>query len=690
MQQMNVATAYAPISIPAKAKLLVNYLHLCRAAVGLKEATARKWKERGIGKWYGMDVDYHTLPPTVTTPYRLPDPERLLAQVAQFKSDDAQNKLNTQTASNADVDSLYHDLCAAKLNFHSYHNNIAEKYTVGKEQCKLVAQRWAVWQRLTDIWDGHSDSNLHKAYELVFPGHLTAINSFRNYKKAIDLKGLEAKIIDGRLIAKGTKRITSFQYAMLQSLYIQPQKITAPAAHKKLVTACEGLSEKPYSLASVKNYFREFERNMELYTARYGAGAAQKLMPHATLLAAQHRNTQWQIDGWTMPFWGAGFQRYVLHMVRDNHSRKVLGYSIAESENTTLILAGLEDAMSVTGCFPGELVSDKHSFHQTKIATRLKAETEKMGAVWTVTINAQRNQLAERYGQYLDALCKDFPGYLGKNMTATSKDARPSPEAMAQLAKTANFKTFDEIRAIAAYCVKEFNKTPLEVLNGQSPNEAYEASADVNCFKLTEADRINLLRPATAYKVIRGQITIKVGMKKHEFQLSAHLISRYNNRELLVVYEDLEQGIYVSDPKSGEELGCIHPKPKIHGAIFDQTDQDRQLLNKLTGRSNGVTVPARKAAHAKIAEALKDNPEAIELINHFSLPKDIRQLAAQDLELKRAMADSGINVNNLPIRTNKAAVLEMPAPAAQKTKAAPFSANGEGAELVDKWLSDEF
>ncbi len=694
--QTNVMAAIMPATSPLtrgtqRAKLWINYRHLCKAAARLSEPNARQIKKTCIDRtkagyiwqWNGSDVNVNSISEAERQRYGIPDNERLAALVAEYKSCEAE--ANTDAAAGdlgREIDRLYHAMSEAKLNYHQYYNIINERYNVSKENGKLFAQRWAVWQYIADNYNRAKNSLTiyHAAYGMVFPGHLSDINSFANFKKACDKDGIESKVVDQRAIAKAAKRITSFQYAMLQSLYIQPQKITAAAAHRKLIAACEGLSEKPYCLASVKNYFKEFENNADLYAARYGAAAAQKQLPHLSLLPANDRNTQWQIDGWTMPFWGAEFQRYVLHLVRDNYSRKIVGWSVGESENAGLILAGLEDAMYKTGVFPGELLSDKHGFHKT--AKRIKTETQRMGTVWTTTTNAQRNQLAERYNQYLDELCKDFAGYTGKNVTAKGKDARPAPEAMLEFAKTANFKTADEVRAIAAYVVTEFNRTPLELLEGMSPNEKYDLSEDKKCFKLTENDRIQLLRPAVAYKVIRGQITIKVGMKKHEFQLPAELINRYNNREVLVVHEDLAQGIYISDIKTGEELGCIGPKVKVAGAVPDQTEEDRKRINQMTGRTKGVTVPARKAAQQRIAEALKDNPEAIALINHHSLPKDIRALAEKDMELKRALADAGINANNLPVRTVKAATIEMPVAAAQKTKDAPFKKGSGDMERV--------
>ena len=269
---------------------------------------------------------------------------------------------------------------------------------------------------------------------------------------------------------------------------------------------------------------------------------------------------------------------------------------------------------------------------------------------------------------------------------STSKDARPSPEALTGYAKTANFKTPEEIKIIADYIVKEFNKKPLELLEGLSPNQQYAASEDKKCFVISENERLALVRPLSYYKVVRGQITIKVGMKKHEFQLPAALITRYNNRQVAAIWEDLTQGIYISDIESGEELGCILPKHKIHGAIPDQTEDDRKWLNRLTGRVNGVTTTARKNAQERIADALKANPEAMELLERHSLPKEIREIAQRDIELRRVMTDQGRNIDLLPIREQKAAAVIVPAPKQGTGKGSPFAAVGHMIKTIN---SDE-
>ena len=630
----------------------------------------RMWKnEKNI-----YFVDLLSIPDYERKSYGFPDLEKIPALLAELQLE-AKAKENQKFENELiySIDQISYEMKIAMLDFQKYFNLINDKYQLPKDKIKDFAQKCAVWEWINKTYTRTANSGViyYNAYSRLFPGHLKERNSFDHFKSACK-NDVFGTVIDKRALTKAPKRITTFQYTFLQQLYIQPNKITPPEAYRKLTAACTEISEKPYSLASVKNYYREFEKNAELFALRYGAAAAQKQLPYASLAPASHRNTQWQMDGWNLPFYvayGDTTTRFVLYMVRDNHSRKIIGWSLGATENTTVILDAMENAMRTTGVFPAELVSDKHSFHKTLIATRLKAETEKMGAVWTITINAQRNQLAERYNQYLDTICKDYEGYTGKNMTAKGKDARPSQEHQTRMYKPANWKTEEEIKAIAIYVVTEFNRTKLDLLDGLSPNEKFEASEEPKCFKISENDRIELLRPATAYKVTRGQITIKVGLKKHEFLLPAALIDRFNNRELLVVYEDLNQAIYLSDPKTGEQLGSIKPKQRIHGAIADQTEADKRLINQMTGKTNGVTVKARKTAQQRIVESYKDNPEVMQLIDAYTVPKDIRKMANEDFELKRALRDENVKIDMVPLRDFEPAHVPEPV----TTRKSPFA-----------------
>lgn len=675
-----------PIKTKRKPKQLwVLRTHFLRIARNIIESTFNSNVTRGRadGEWVlrhgpeGKEIDVYSIPDRGR--YITCDDDLLLQLVAQERERDMERKW-TGNENTQQIAALMGLMQSARCNYHHHYNHIKEQYpTIAHNKTREFAERAAVWEWILNTYPTGKKGIREiyfTAYGSIFPDHLKSVGAFDNYRVECTKTGLYGKCVDGRTVAEATKpRISDETKLFIRSLYILPRKLKAKDVHKELEARCGKNGIEYCSLGTVKNYFREFKKNAGDYLLRNGATAAQKIAPYATLIPAQAKNTQWPIDGLVMGFLGPNYQRYTAVIVRDNHSRKIVGYAMGPRENTAVILEAIRNAMEHTGCIAGEIVSDKHSFHKTEIARDLRAATEKMGVVWTVTVNAQRNSVAERYHQYLNDICSEFEGYLGKGIKSKRESSHISDEERERLGKPANWKTEEEIRAILVYAVDKFNNTPLNALGNRTPNEVYEASEDGKCFKLTAQEQLALVRPVKTYLVRRGQITIYVGKTKHEFQLSADLYDRYNNRELLVVYEDLEQGIYITDPKTGEELGDVRPKRKIHGAVHDQTEADKRYLQQLTGRKNGITVKARKRAQAMIVEGLKQNPEAVELINAAILPKDIRQEAMQNMALKLA----GINPNLMPIRTANVQRVEVPVPD-WKSKA-PFAVTGKNENM---------
>lgn len=640
-----------------------------------------------------LHINYCTIPEKFKEKYNIPilyvDAIKQIEESKKPIGKSVDVSISEIVALTAEEQRVIRQMEEAKTYFPSVFNYIKELYPLIKTECiREYAQRAAVmnWVKNNYIPNTRGELKLYaKCYALVCPNHIDATKptyqfTFGNFihklmKADADVVAL---CVDMKSVVKVQPRTSDFQMAMLAELYKQGRKINAAEAHRKLVKACAEKNEKPVSVRTVRDLYTLWEKNNEMYSQRYGEALGQKIEPYMSLIPAKNRNSQWQCDGWTMPFWGfkdgKGFHRYVVYVVRDNHSRRIVGWSIGSSENTDLILDALDDAMRNTGVFPYEIVTDKHSFHQTKSAALLRVETERMGAIWTVTVNAQRNQLAERYNQYLDALCKEYTGYLGKNITAKGKDAHPTPENLTEAAKTRNQKTVDEVKTIAAAIVTEFNNTPLPILGKVSPNEKYNASEDKHSYTVSEELRVSLIKPTNTYKVVRGQITISIGGTKHEFQLNAEQQTAYNNCELNVVYEDLTQGIYIYDPKTGEALGDVPPKRKVHGALADQTDEDRRILNQQTGRKKGVQKQAKTEAE-RLLEGLQENPEAVKLLNTYVVHKDIRKEADQNDEIRKAAAEKGVNKDMLPIRPEPKGVT-VPEPATKtgkRTKEHPFT-----------------
>src|SRR5690606_9796957 len=121
----------------------------------------------------------------------------------------------------------------------------------------------------------------------------------------------------------------------------------------------------------------------------------------------------------------------------------------------------LQDAISNTGAMPFELVTDNHSYNETKEVDFFVKEAEKIGMTWTIDSNPQRKAIAERGFKDLgERFCKEYYGYIGQGIRTRDKDGRSKQELIDQYQKSGKILSEEEIRAIGVAVVMEYNKTP--------------------------------------------------------------------------------------------------------------------------------------------------------------------------------------------------------------------------------------
>ncbi len=662
----------------------VDYNYLCKVAGNISDYNARHFKSRERWQFNNKgEVNLCSIPAADRETYIIPtDNSKIVELIAILQKEEKAQRL---AANQKDIDSqaheLYLQLLAESSKYPEYYNRLKELYKLETEKYTLAAKRWAVYAWMVTNYSRFSNclEISFAAYSKVFPDHFDDKISLKTYlnRHLIGGEPIEEIVVNKKWWKKVADRRSPLQMAFAHTAYMQGRKIKVAEAHRKLIAYCATIGEKPMSHSNLKIIFREFAKNVDMYKARYGHSEARKKIPYATFLPAGHKNSQWQGDGKTSSFviQGAnGGERWSVFLVQDNHSRKYVGYAIGRTENSELILEALNNAVDNTGVWPYEMIMDKHSFTRTATAAMLIAEIEKRGGTITATTDPQAKAMVERDNQNIDAFWKDFSDNLGGGVKSKSPDARPSEETINEIwGHPANYKTPDEFKALVVYAIEKCNNTPRTTLDGLTPNQKYEQSEDKYSIKISEEERITLFRPVKVYKITRGQITIKVGMVKHEFQLPAHLFEAYNDETVEVRYEDLKTGIYLYNIQNGEYITDLAPKYKIHGAKADQTDEDRRRLNQLAGRKKGTANQARKKQQQIIADTLKNNPEEIDNINYALLTKDIRQEIENDRDLKRAMAVQGVNVNNIPARQRKLPIPPTTQQGGNTAKKQPFT-----------------
>lgn len=535
-----------------------------------------------------------------------------------------------------------------------------------------------------------------KAYNNLFSEHPLSLETFRKKIAKALKEGISSIIIR----KKGSGRPKEFgkQYKyMVYQLASDAKAFSCAAVYRMVCDICEKMGMKSPKERTVNNIFREALRNPVVYGHRYGADKMRyDMLSYASIKRAEYANDVWYLDGWTMPFYyrdpsDGRLKTLCLFAVMDGHSKKIVGYSISRSENTETILDGLEDAVRKTGELPFEIVSDNHSFNQTKIAENHKKALERYGVTWTVSSNPRYKQVIERsFRTFGECYAKQQYGYTGQGIRSISPDARISQELFDKYMKAGYILTEDQIKAIAIYCVDMWNNGVGS--EGKSPNQLYEESERPNSIKLgdwaTNPAFYDLFtRDMAEITVINGQVSIIRAGRKYEYQLTSDQAYKFNNKPVTVKYIDLSEGVYIYDPSTGAPVGYVKLKEKAHGALANRTEEDAAILGKVSS-INKAWVRKGEKELLNLRESV--DARLVELVNQRTTPKDVIRDMRENSMYVTEFARLGGNIQttpDLPVFNEAYDTDRLLREKEEKTASSPFASNKR--EKVDLSFLDE-
>ncbi len=574
---------------------------------------------------------------------------------------------------------------AYEKDFLKYKETYSSDDRLSSDQKILCARLRAVWEKVLAYNSGARGvtEHLFKAFNTIFKGKYETYAAFCTVKSKAR-KNIDSVVIDTRWFREQHSPIDPQIQYWAKALLCDPVNRTAKSIWRDLEKLCAESKLDSPSYSWIKKFVKEHNKNVEIHALRNGREKSfNDIEPYARINHALHVGSQWQIDGWDLPFYYQGehkgkltsYLKLVLFAVRDAHSKKIVGYSIGESENTQLILEALQDAVKNTGFFAFEILSDNHSFNKTKEAEYFKEALDTIGVTWSIDQNPRRKAIAERYFKHLgEAHCKKYNGYIGQSIKTKEKTGRPSQEYQDQFTKSGFWLTKDEIKLIGVKAVEEFNNTPQTKLDNLTPNEVHERGQKPYILKLDLEERLRLFTKKTELTVIRGQINLTRGGVTYEYQLDSEQFTKLNGKKVIVRYEDYGT-IYLFDHKD-RSMGLVHQKVAINGALADQTQEDIEKFHKNKGRLNGIKAKARKANEKLRDEALAISPEAFEALNRITTPKDILKEVQQSYELRQRAQELGINLEMVEVGAKPKTYLPESLREKREEKKSPFSVRG--------------
>lgn len=673
-------------------QIYLSYSFLIQS--GISRSTVQDWQQRGVTSVFKDGLNAFI--PLTDIPKRsiqkLPSESELKALLKEDKKDEQS-------------ENIYQQLKNAMSDSGDYRQYYRRTYGLSADEAIKAAMKRAVWDKLLFLYErkrnGKSVANGYldaafKAYKRIYPTSYTHKHSLIRAIKVAETGGVDAIIIDKRIYAnskKHTQKYDKRHFYMLHTLVSIGKAYKAPAIRDKMQTMCDEMGIATPSISWIKQQKALIVNQLEINEARFGAEQADKITPYASMKGALYADDQYQVDGWNLPFYYLGKNKQgnprlstlVLVAVKDAYSRKIVGYSIAKSENRLSLMEALEDAVKTTKALPFELVTDNHSYNETKEVGSFKSDTEKMGMTWTVDSNPKRKAIAERGFKDLgERFCKDHYGYIGQGIRTKDRDGRSKQELIDSYMKSGKILTEDEIVMIGVEVVLLFNKTVAK-LHKKSPNQMYEESEKPNRVDVDFYQQLKIFTKCTEYKIRRGQINIEVAGKKHEYQLSAEHFHKYNNATVIVRYETLSC-IYLFDIKTDVAICALKQKEKAHSALANQTPEDIEILNRNKGRLNGIRALARKEHEELTKEAEKLYPGIVELVNRRTAPKDVVKMAEEDEVYRRAVEERGINIGYVASvkKESELELASLKAPAQTKRERSPFAPKKSKISIIDE------
>jgi len=621
----------------SKKELYVSYSFLL--SKNISQNTIDNWRKRGLSIVKKIGINAYILYDSIPAPTRekLPSKEAIIKELERKRDEDS-------------IDYFYEILYKAKENNFSLYRDVYSKH-FNDERVVEYSKKHAVIEEILTIRYEYKEEgtrcpsrDIWKAYCRIYPEDYV-YEYFLNIMKKAENEGIERILIKQSV---PVKRKFDVRYTkMIIDCLSSKKKYNQPQIFDKICKACEKKGWKKPSLSWVKLKIRDYYLfggardgvNYEFYNRR----------PYLGVLNAQNANSQWQIDGWRLPFYMKGFETLTLFWVIDSYSKKVLGSFIDSSENTETILKGLASAVKETGVLPFEIVSDNHSFNQTKEAQDFKERLSKIGVTWTVSMNPRRKSNVERsFRTFGDDFCKNEYGYIGQGIKTRMKNGKPSQEYIDKAVK--NPLTREQIVLIAGRCIEEYNNKIGS--DGKSPNMRYEEAVNdesrkKKSFAVSDLDVLSLFIRRSEVIARRGQITIERGGVKYEYVMNAKQYVKYNNKRFGIRYASFDQ-IYIYDIDTDKCLDCLQRKKYAYGALADQTEDDIKLINKHSGRLRGIENAIKKEQEKIYKEAVSIDPDAAYIMNPLLTPKADFEEYKRNGNLMRFADRHGIRPEDVP------------------------------------------
>lgn len=427
----------------------------------------------------------------------------------------------------------------------------------------------------------------------------SSYTSFLNKLRAFKQRGIGVFFHRNAGNKNAGKSFSEDDQAKLKALYSDGIKISFRQITREInMFRKVDRGEKTVSIQTVIRHLKKREDYSNMYFQRYGAEAIFNFMMHPLRDQPRNPGTVYQIDGSRFNIiyrnndGAVGFKQIIVLL--DVFSKKIVGYTLANSETFLAYYEVIISALKKTGFLPHEIICDNLSGLKSRESIDFKNKLTKLGVIFKPHMvgNPQAKGHVENWFSLFGMnYLKKVYGYFGDGLKSRLKDGKAKPELLLKYRNNKNIRNEQELNEIIQEQITLYNKT--YNYKNSFPEDLFRETSTAHVIHINDDLMKYLVFKETEKKINKAGIRLQVKGKIYEYPIfknNIDLLEKYLHKSILIRYDPdhLDQVYIYPDRNSIQYTHAIKLHRNFPLANAEQTEDDIKNLKIFTSKRNSL------------------------------------------------------------------------------------------------------
>lgn len=562
-------------------------------------------------------IHYSSIPDNFKSKHNLPTTEELISRIITNAAIEAADQ--KQISIELKDDALYGSLKqAAESDFVKFCPQYAKHFPTQNDKAITYAKTHAVLLACTTLKANYKFSDLHKAY-LQTKDIKQSLKSLAKFRQMVNKYAKDGIwLVDKRAGKKPQHlvKITDFHIGVMEKYRMHPNHYTYDMITMLVNKDCTDAGLKPISVESVSQYLRQPEVKNRLSMYFNKRHYRNEVKAFTRRRSADFAGDEYYCDGspLQMECWNKAHTKVIrlsLFVVMDLHSKKIVGFDLAESEDRYNWFSAFKMAFHIEGLLPYNMVFDNGSATKTGEFKTLQQELLLKGCHLNPTKagNPQAKSQVERWFEtFQSGFQRMIDGYMGEGIMSKRDNGRIDREFLTKVHKVNGYHSFNTMQSIITELIGIYNEKPVK--KRKAANQVFRESEKPNVQRIGVQDIAFLFWMQKTIKVSRGEIKFDLRSNTYFYEVfDNRLALKINGQQVKVYYDERDLSTIQIFSLENEYLGELRQKLSIVAAKANQTDKDVLDIMKQSAHNNSMatTIEIDTKKIAAKAEAVNED-----------------------------------------------------------------------------------